>query len=91
MNEKTITIRLPESEHTAFNAICDEKGYSKTGKIREFIRTLVKNEIEEVRISAEEWTKIEAGIEEIARGESISFEELKRGFTEKKLANKQNR
>jgi len=88
VSEKTITIRLPENEHTAFNAICDEKGYSKTGKIREFIRTLVKNEIEEVTISAKEWAKIESGIEEIARGESISFEELKRGFTKKKLANK---
>jgi len=88
VNEKTITIRLPENEYTAFNAVCDEKGYSKTGKIREFIRTLVRNEIEEVKISAKEWIKIEAGMEEIARGESISFEELKRGFAEKKLANK---
>lgn len=88
MSEKTITIRLPENEYSAFHAVCNERGYSKTGKIREFIRTLVKNEIEEVRISAEEWAKIEAGIAEIERGESISFEELKRGFAEKKLANK---
>ena len=62
MNEKTITIRLPENEYTAFHIICNEKGYSKTGKIREFIRDLVKDEIEEARMSAEEWSKIEAGI-----------------------------
>lgn len=88
MREKTITIRLPENEYSAFHTVCNERGYSKTGKIREFIRTLVKNEIEEVTISAEEWVKIEAGIAEIKRGESISFEVLKRGFAEKKLDHK---
>ena len=88
MSEKTITIRLPENELAAFNAVCNEKGYSKTGKIREFIRTLVKNEIEEVKISAQEWARIEAGIEEIARGESVTFEELKRGFAKKRMAHK---
>ncbi len=82
---KTITLRLPEEEYSAFDAICSEKGYSKTGKIREFIRSLVKEEIKSVKISAEEWAKVEAGIKEIERGESVSFEELKRGVAEKKL------
>lgn len=88
MSEKTITIRLPENEYKAFDEICNEKGYNKTGKIREFIRNLVKNEINEVRINASEWAKIEAGIEEISRGESVSFEDLKRGIAERKLGNK---
>ncbi|MGB2762774.1 MAG: hypothetical protein WBC20_00025 [Candidatus Aminicenantaceae bacterium] len=82
---KTITLRLPEEEYSAFDAICSEKGYSKTGKIREFIRSLVKEEIKSVKISAEEWAKVESGIKEIERGESVSFEELKRGVAEKKL------
>ncbi|MBC8359747.1 MAG: hypothetical protein H8E54_12515 [Candidatus Aminicenantes bacterium] len=85
MMSKTITLRLPEEEYSAFDAICSEKGYSKTGKIREFIRSLVKEEIKSVKISAEEWAKVEAGIKEIERGESVSFEELKRGVAEKKL------
>lgn len=80
---KTITLRLPEREYTAFDAVCNERGYSKTGKIREFIRSLVKEEIESVKISAEEWVKVETGIKEIERGESISFEELKRDFAKK--------
>ncbi|MFW6132086.1 MAG: ribbon-helix-helix protein, CopG family [Candidatus Aminicenantaceae bacterium] len=74
---KSITLRLPEEEYRAFDAICDERGYSKTGKIREFIRNLVKEEIESVKISAEEWAKVEAGMKEIQRGESLSFKELK--------------
>jgi len=82
---KTITLRLPEEEYSAFDAICSERGYSKTGKIREFIRSLVKEEIKSVKISAEEWAKVEAGIKEIERGESVSFEELKCGVAEKKL------
>ena len=82
---KTITLRLPEEEYSAFDAICSERGYSKTGKIREFIRSLVKEEIKSVKISAVEWAKVEAGIKEIERGESVSFEELKRGVAEKKL------
>lgn len=85
---KTITLRLPEEEYTAFDAVCNEKGYSKTGKIREFIRNLVKEEIKSVKISAEEWARVENGIKEIERGESVSFEELKRAFAEKKLGNK---
>ena len=35
MREKSITIRLPKDEYTAFNTVCNEKGYSKTGKIRD--------------------------------------------------------
>lgn len=85
---KSITLRLPEEEYIAFDSICNEKGYSKTGKIREFIRSLVKEEIESVKISAEEWARVEAGIKEIERGESVSFEELKSAFKKKKLGNK---
>jgi hypothetical protein len=40
---KNITLRLPEEEYRAFDTICNEKGYSKTGKNREFIRRLIKN------------------------------------------------
>lgn len=87
---KSITLRLPEEEYIAFDTICNERGYSKTGKIREFIRSLVKEEIESVKISAEEWARIEAGIKEIERGESVSFEELKHGFAEKKLEYKRH-
>jgi len=47
---KSITLRLPEEEYRAFDAICNEKGYSKTGKIREFIRRLIKDEIESVKL-----------------------------------------
>ncbi len=32
---KSITLRVPEEEYTAFDANCNEKGYSKTEKIRE--------------------------------------------------------
>jgi len=88
VNSRTITLRLPEEEYIAFDAICNERGYNKSGKIREFIRNLVKKEIESVKISAKEWARVEVGIKEIERGESVSFEELKRGFTEKKLVHK---
>jgi len=40
---KSITLRLPEEEYRAIDAICNEKGYSETGKFREFIRRLIKN------------------------------------------------
>ena len=55
---RSITLRLPEEEYAAFTIVCNEKGYSKTGKIREFIRTMVKTEIGKVEISAGEWEKI---------------------------------
>lgn len=70
-------IRL-EEEYDAFDLVCQEKGYSKTGKIRELIRKLVKEELESVKIIAKEWSKIEKGIKEIERGEYVTFEELKR-------------
>jgi hypothetical protein len=85
---KSITLRLPKDEYLAFDAICVERGYSKTGKIREFIRNLVKEEIEAVSVSAGEWSQIEGAIKEIKGGKFTSFEELKRDFAEKKLGNK---
>ena len=88
---KSITLRLPQDEYDAFNAICSERGYSKTGKIREFIRNMVKNEIESVSVSAGEWKNITRAIKEMERGEYVSFEELKRDFAEKKLAHKRDR
>ncbi len=48
MRQKSITLRLPEEEYVAFTVVCNEKGYSKTGKIREYIREMVKKEIGEV-------------------------------------------
>jgi predicted transcriptional regulator len=91
MRQKSITFRLPVEEYAAFTAICDEKGYSKTGKIREFIRTMVKAEIDEVELSAAEWAKVREGIREIEHGQYATFEELKSGLSRKKLAHKQNR
>jgi len=77
---KSLSLRLPSEEYIAFDIVCREKGYSKTGKIREFIRNLIKEEIESVKISSKEWAKIEKGIKEIERGEYLTFEELKRGL-----------
>jgi len=91
MRQKSITLRLPIEEYVAFTAICDEKGYSKTGKIREFIRNMVKAEIDEVEISTAEWDKVREGIREIELGQYATFEEMKRGLARKKLAYKQNR
>lgn len=80
---KSITLRLPKDEYDAFGAICEERGYSKTGKIREFIRNLVKEELERVVVSKESWKKIASAVGEIDRGEFVSFEELKRGYASK--------
>ena len=77
MKEKTITIRLPEEEYKAFDAVCEEKGYSKTGKIRELIRNVIKEELESVRISAKEWELIKSGIREKKIGDYVSHKELK--------------
>jgi len=77
---KTITLRLPEEEFSAFDFICREKGYTKTGTLREHIRNTIKNEIKSVKLSAEEWTKVREGIEEIEKGEYVSFEQLKNEF-----------
>jgi len=88
VNLKSITLRLPEDEYVAFNTVCDERGYSKTGKIREFIRNLVKEEIASVKISTKEWEKVQFGIKEIKRGEFTTFKELTRDFAKKKVGNK---
>jgi len=91
MRQKSITLRLPEEEYTAFTVVCSEKGYSKTGKIREYIREMVKKEIGEVELKAGEWKKIQAGIKEIEEGRYSSFEEVKREIARRKLAHKQDR
>lgn len=57
VRQKSITLRLPEDEYRAFTTICNERGYSKTGKIREFIRSLVADEISEAASSAGEWER----------------------------------
>ena len=85
---KNLCLRLPVEEYIAFDAICKEKGYSKTGKIREFIRNLIKEELEIVKLSAEEWTKVEKGIKEIERGEYVTFKELKCEFEKEKIGRK---
>jgi predicted transcriptional regulator len=87
---KSLSLRLPLDEYIAFDAVCREKGYSKTGKIREFIRNLIKQELESVKISAQEWTKIERGIEEIQKGEYVTFEELKRDIKTHQVADNKN-
>jgi len=91
MRQKSITLRLPIEEYMAFTAVCDEKGYSKTGKIREFIRNMVKTEIAEVELSAGEWEKVREGIREIERGRYATLEEMKRDLARKKPAHKQDR
>ena len=83
---KNISLRLSAEEYFAFDTICKEKGYSKTGKIKEFIHNLIKEELESAKISAEEWKDIENGIREIERGEYVSLEELKRDLKTKKVA-----
>ena len=88
---RTLSLRLPLEEYIAFDAICREKGYNKTGKIREFIRNMVKEEIESVKISAKEWAEIEKGIREIQKGEYVTFEELKRDLKSQKVADNKNR
>jgi predicted DNA-binding protein len=85
---KTITLRIPEEEFSAFDFICRQKGYTKTGRLRNHIRDTIKNEIETVRLSAEEWTKVREGIEEIERGEYISFEQLKNDLRNKDVENR---
>jgi hypothetical protein len=62
MRQKSITLRLPEDEYKTFTAICHEKGYSKTGKIREFIRNMVATEMSEAKSSAGEWEKVREGM-----------------------------
>ena len=88
---KSLSLRLSKEEYIAFDTICKEKGYSKTGKIREFIRSLIREELEDVKVSAEEWAKIQDGIKEIEKGEYISFSELKNDLRKKKMGNRKNR
>src|SRR4030042_2864426 len=91
MRQKSITLRLPEEEYVAFTMVCNEKGYSKTGKIRECIRNMVKTEIGEVELSAGEWEKSREGICESERGRYATLEEMKRDLARRKLAHKQDR
>jgi len=88
---KNLSLRLSKDEYIAFDSICRERGYSKTGKIREFIRNLIREELESVKVSAKEWAKIQDGIREIERGEYVSFKELKNEFKKKKVGNRKNR
>ena len=87
---KNMSLRLSVEEYIAFDTICKEKGYSKTGKIREFIRKLVKDELPSVKISAQEWKNIENGINEIKRGKYVTFEELKSELKMGKVADNKN-
>jgi len=88
---KNLSLRLSKEEYIAFDSICRERGYSKTGKIREFIRNLIREELESAKVSAKEWAKIQDGIREIEKGEYVSFEELKNEFKKKKVGNRKNR
>ena len=83
---KNISLRLSAEEYFAFDTICKEKGYSKTGKIREFIHNLIKEELESAEASAEEWEEIKNGLREIERGEYVTLEELKRDLKTGKVA-----
>ncbi len=83
---KNISLRLTAEEYYAFDTICREKGYSKTGKIREFIRRLINEELEGALISDQEWKSVEEGIQEVERGEYITFEQLKREVQNSNLA-----
>ena len=87
---KTLSLRLPLEEYIAFDAVCKEKGYSKTGKIREFIRNLIKQELESVKVSSQEWAKIEKGLNEIQEGKYVTFEELKRDIKIHQVADNKN-
>ena len=49
---------------------------------------MVKAELESVKLSQGEWRAVAAGIREIADGDYISFEELKREFAQKSLESK---
>jgi hypothetical protein len=91
MRQKSITLRLPVEEYVAFTTVCNEKGYSKTGKIREFIRSMVKTEIAEVELSAGEWEKVREGIREVERGRYTTLQEMKRDLARRKLAHGKNR
>jgi predicted transcriptional regulator len=88
---KNLCLRLSYEEYVAFDSICKEKGFSKTGKIREFIRNLIKQELPSVKASAGEWAKIEAAIKEIERGEFLTLEELKGKLRDRQMDHRKNR
>jgi hypothetical protein len=88
---KNLCLRLSYEEYVAFDSICKEKGFSKTGKIRELIRNLIKEELPSVKASAGEWAKIEAAIKEIQQGEFLTFDELKQNLLEKEVDRQKNR
>jgi hypothetical protein len=88
---KNLCLRLSNEEYVAFDSICKEKGFSKTGKIRELIRNLIKEELPSVKASAGEWAKIEAAIREIHQGEYLTLEELKRKLRNRPVDHYKNR
>lgn len=88
--EKNISLRLTAEEYYAFDAICREKGYSKTGKIREFIRKLIKEELDSTILSEQEWKRVEEGIREIEKGEYITFDQLQREIQNRHVADNKN-
>lgn len=88
---KYLCLRLPGEEYKAFAAICRERGYSKTGKIRELIRAMIKAEIKEAVVSAAEWARIASGLREIEKGESVSFGDLKQRIRKSALDHRQGR
>jgi predicted DNA-binding protein len=89
--EKVLCLRLPNDEYLAFDAVCKERGYSKTGKVRELIRGLVKEELESVKLSSAEWRRVEAGIKEIEKGEYVTYGELRTEIRQKKMDYNKNR
>jgi len=88
---KNLCLRLSYEEYVAFDTICKERGFSKTGKIRELIRNLIKEELAGVKASAGEWAKIEAAIGEIQRGEFFTLDELKRKLRNRQMAHHKDR
>lgn len=88
---KNLCLRLSYEEYVAFDSICKEKGFSKTGKIRELIRNLIKEELPSVKVSAGEWAKVEAAIKEIERGEYLTLEELKKKLRDRQMDHHKNR
>ena len=49
---------------------------------------MIKEESESVKISAKEWERDKAGMEEIEKGKFTTFEELKRDFEKSKMSDK---
>lgn len=88
---KNVSLRLSSEEYSAFDRICKVRGYSKTGKIREWIRSMIKEELPRVVASEAEWLKIEAGIREVERGEFVTFEQLKNRVRAETMGDHKNR